>query len=160
MKLHLLLLGLLALPIQAESIVTQSLPITARVQLGHQTIGLEVARTPRQRAIGLMGRKDLPADRGMVFLFDPPAFVSFWMRNCLISLDMVFVRQGRIVNLTANAPPCTTAQPEQCPRYPVTGPVPADQVIELRAGQIQQLKLKVNDPVMVTFSKPAVSIIK
>jgi uncharacterized membrane protein (UPF0127 family) len=96
-----------------------------------------------------MGRKELPANRGMLFIFNPPRFVSFWMGNCFIPLDIVFVRQGRITSFAAKAKPCPTAQ--NCPSYPSKAEI--DQVIELQAGQIQALNLKVKDPVTVSFLK-------
>ncbi len=136
-------------PLEAQNF-PQILPVTATVKLGGQVIALEVARTELQQAIGLMGRRDLPAQRGMLFPFDPPRPVAFWMGNCLISLDMVFVRKGKIVSFRENAAPCPAAN-ATCPRYSSKGPI--DQVIELRAGQVQVLKLKVNDPAVVTFLK-------
>lgn len=54
------------------------------------SIEVEVADDPAERAQGLMWRKDLPAGQGMLFVYDSPQPVSFWMKNTLISLDMLF----------------------------------------------------------------------
>jgi len=49
---------------------------------------LEIAATPEQRALGLMGRSEVPRGTGMIFLFDEPAREGFWMKNCLVALDI------------------------------------------------------------------------
>ena len=60
----------------------QVLPITAQAQISGQIINLEVAKTPKEQAMGLMYRTELADDRGMLFSFDPPRKVNFWMKNC------------------------------------------------------------------------------
>ncbi|WP_218082514.1 DUF192 domain-containing protein [Anthocerotibacter panamensis] len=146
--LALLLVSELTGPALAQTSLSQSLPIAARVALSGQVIELEVARTEQQQQIGLMGRQNLPANRGMVFLFDSPRFTRFWMGYCFIPLDMIFIRKGRIVEFAQSAQPCPTG--ENCPQYPPKG-VLADQVLELKAGQVQALKLKINDPISFKF---------
>uniref|UniRef100_UPI0030846562 DUF192 domain-containing protein n=1 Tax=Petrachloros mirabilis TaxID=2918835 RepID=UPI0030846562 len=124
----------------------QSLPVSAIVKLPQTAIELEVARTQEEQAMGLMFRADLADDRGMLFPFDPPQSVNFWMRNVKIPLDMVFLREGRIVAIAANVPPCR--QPV-CPTY---GPSElVDQVIELRGGRAAELDLAVGETLMVQF---------
>ncbi|MGB3535910.1 MAG: DUF192 domain-containing protein [Microcoleaceae cyanobacterium] len=122
----------------------QMLPITAIAQIGSEQIQLEVAQTPRQQAMGLMFRTSLPSNRGMLFPFARPRVVGFWMKNCKISLDMIFLRNGIVQGIQAEAPPCVT---EPCPSYGIN--VPIDQVIELRGGRAQELGVKVGDRVSV-----------
>ncbi|MFZ1026430.1 MAG: DUF192 domain-containing protein [Limnoraphis robusta] len=122
----------------------QMLPVTAQTTLGGEVIQLEVARTPQQQQMGLMYRTSLPDNRGMLFSFSPPRVVGFWMKNCKISLDMIFIRNGIIQGIQVSAPPCTA---EPCPTY---GPnVPVDQVIELRGGRTQELGVKPGDRVEI-----------
>jgi len=124
----------------------QTLPISAQTAIAGHTIELEVARTRQQQAIGLMYRTTLADDRGMLFPFTPPQPVSFWMENTLIPLDMIFLWDGVVKAIAANAPPCTT---NSCSTY---GPKTLiDQVIELRGGRAAQLGLKVGDQVKVQF---------
>jgi uncharacterized protein len=127
--------------------LTQELPITAEVEFRGKKIQLEVAQTPEQQQIGLMNRKSLADDRGMVFIFDPPRPTRFWMKNTLISLDMVFVRNGFVKSIEANVPPCKA---DPCPTYgsPVTE---IDQVIELRGGRAREIGLKAGDRFIVKF---------
>ncbi|HBB30542.1 MAG TPA: hypothetical protein DDZ80_14590 [Cyanobacteria bacterium UBA8803] len=124
----------------------QMLPIAAEAQMAGQRILLEVTQTPQQQQIGLMYRTSLAPDRGMLFSFNPPQTVSFWMRNVKIPLDMVFLRDGKVQAIATNVPPCTTTT---CPTY---GPETAiDQVIELRGGRAAELGLKVGDRVNINF---------
>jgi uncharacterized membrane protein (UPF0127 family) len=124
----------------------QVLPISAQAEISGQVIQLEVARTPEQQEMGLMHRPALPNDRGMLFPFEPPRPVLFWMENTPSPLDMVFLLKGEVKAIAANAPPCT-ARP--CPTYGPHSPV--DQVIELRSGRAAELGLKVGDRVTVRF---------
>lgn len=118
----------------------QKLPLSARIEVADQVIQLEVARTPIQQEIGLMYRTELAKDRGMVFPFDPPRRAAFWMKNTLISLDMVFLLKGKVQAVSSNVQPCTA---DPCPTYGPTTLV--DQVIELRAGRAQELGIKQGD---------------
>jgi uncharacterized membrane protein (UPF0127 family) len=118
----------------------QLLPISVNTIVGDRAIGLEVAKTPQEQATGLMFRTELPDDRGMFFPIAPARNVRFWMKNVLIELDMVFLREGVVQAIIPNVPPCLS---ETCPNY---GPdVPVDGVIELRGGRAAQLGLKVGD---------------
>lgn len=133
-----------ASPHQSQS--GQSLPISAQAQVSGQTIDLEVAQTPQQQAMGLMYRAALADNHGMLFPFNPPQPVSFWMKNVPVPLDMIFLQDGKVVEIAANVPPCTTAS---CPVY---GPeTPINQVIELRSGRAAELELQVGDSVLIRF---------
>lgn len=106
-------------------------------------IGLEVPRTPRQYALGLMQRPPLGPLRGMWFRFDPPQRVSFWMHRTLHPLDLLFLSQGRVVAITT-APPCPRLP---CPSY--WPEQPADGVVELDAGEAARLGITEGSPAPV-----------
>ena len=92
---------------------------------------VELALTPQQRAQGLMFREDMALDAGMLFLFDREALRSFWMKNTLIALDMVFFDSaGRFVSLHRDVPPLTLASRQSAG--------PAQYVLELNAGEAKQ----------------------
>jgi len=115
------------------------LPVTAKVTIGSTDILLEVATTPEEQAQGLMFRTQLPGDQGMLFNFEEPRVARFWMKNTLIPLDIIFLRQGRVKHILANVPPCKA---DPCPVY---GPLTeVDQVLELKAGQAKTLGLTVD----------------
>jgi len=126
----------------------QRLPIGARITIEDQVINLEVAGTPQEQEIGLMFRTDLPVDRGMIFPFTPARAVGFWMKNTLIPLDMVFLRDGVIQEIMSGVPPCSA---DPCPSYGPPFYVNIDQVIELRNGRAEELGLKLGDRLPVEF---------
>ena len=124
----------------------QSLPISAQVAIGSRVLGLEVAKTVEQQATGLMYRTTLADDRGMLFEFNPPQSVRFWMKNVAIPLDMIFIKDGKVKAIAAAVPPCNT---NPCPTY---GPgTPIDRVIEVRGGRAKELGFKVGVPVNIKF---------
>jgi len=121
----------------------QQLPITARWCLDHhRCIDLEVASTPMQKRIGLMQRTPLPPLRGMWFPFDQRQPLRFWMLNTLAPLDMVFIRDGRVMAIEADVPVCPALP---CRGY---GPSePGDGVVELGAGEVRRLGIEVGDQI-------------
>ena len=124
----------------------QLLPVSARARIADRPIELEVAKTVEQQAMGLMYRTSLPDDRGMLFEFKPARRVNFWMKNCQISLDMIFLRDGVVEAIEVSAPPCTA---DPCPTY---GPdTVVDRVIELRGGRAAELGVKVGDRIEIEF---------
>ena len=75
----------------------------------------EVADTLPKRELGLMFRKSLAKDRGMLFTFEHPGLYHFWMKNCRLSLDIIWLDQKkRIVHIESNVPPCLS---DPCPTY-------------------------------------------
>ena len=77
----------------------QQLP-AIRLSAGIHNIQAEVAQTDLQRQIGLMNRRDMPPNTGMLFVFDQPATQCFWMKNTLLPLSIAFVADdGTIVNI-------------------------------------------------------------
>lgn len=111
------------------------------VTLKGQRFTVEIADDDQERARGLMFRRDLPSDHGMLFVFPEAAWQSFWMRNCLIPLDILyFDADARFVSGHFNAPPCNA---DQCPSYPSEGP--AKYVLELNGGVGRELGLVAGD---------------
>ena len=71
----------------------------------HKEIWVEVAKTPEERSRGLMGRKFLGKDEGMLFIFETEDYHGFWMKNTLLPLSIAFIdREGRIVSITDMQP--------------------------------------------------------
>jgi len=130
--LHQLLLLSPVLAKKAEHVVTY--------HIGTHLFNLETARTPAQVERGLMFRNHLDPKHGMVFYFTPPRPVAFWMKNCRIALDILFIQNHRIVKIIHQAPPCKT---NPCPIYPADDLI--DEVVEIGGGQAKALQLKVGD---------------
>ena len=109
---------------------------------------VELARTPDERAMGLMYRTRLADDAGMLFLFPRPVMASFWMHNTLISLDMLFISaDGRIVNIVAEAEPLTLDSRRSA--------APVVAVLELAGGRAAALGIMPGDRVRHAALKTA-----
>ncbi len=103
-------------PVLAQDAPQMNLP---RVQLtaGMHRIDAQVAQTPDQRSIGLMFRKEMPQHEGMLFVFEQPSGLCFWMKNTLLPLTAAFVADdGTIVNLADMKPQTTDSH---CASKPV-----------------------------------------
>lgn len=93
-------------------------------------ISVKIADEPLEREKGLMYQKALPENRGMLFVFPKEDYYSFWMKNTLIPLDIIFLNKNKnIVSIIKNVPPCKN---DFCPLYQ---PKEKSQyVIEVNAG--------------------------
>lgn len=101
---------------------------------------VELARTVEEQAKGLMFRTELGPDEGMIFPFVPARGASFWMRNTVIPLDLIFVgTDGRISNIAANAIPYDES--------PLQSIGMATAVLELRGGRAAELGIVPGDKV-------------
>jgi len=125
---------LVAVLVQATP-VPQHLP-TISVHAPHAMLTLQLATTEQERETGLMSVTHLPAHTGMVFVFDQDAPVTFWMKDTLVSLDMVFVAaDGTVRSVAANVP----VVPKDTPNDKIpTRPGVAKYVIELPAGEARK----------------------
>ncbi|MEZ0225343.1 MAG: DUF192 domain-containing protein [Alphaproteobacteria bacterium] len=112
---------------------------------GKEIFEAEIAAKPMDIHVGLMFRKEMGKDHGMLFEFPgEPHQESFWMKNTLIPLDILFIgSDGRIVNIHRNAKP---NDPTPLPsREPVTG------VLEINGGQSDERGIKIGDKVKHEF---------
>ena len=109
-------------------------------------VSVEVARDPYAWSKGLMYRKTLANNTGMLFVFPNEAMRSFWMKNTLIPLDMIFIsRENKVVTVRKNATPCTTVI---CPQY--TSTADAMYVLEVNAGFADTHGIAEGDAVEIT----------
>lgn len=124
----------------ASPVETRLEPLTFQTADGPRKFQVEVMRTEAERERGLMFRRFLPADRGMLFDFDHEQSVMMWMKNTYIPLDMVFVsRAGQVVSIAENAEPLSE-------RIIPSGK-PAYAVVELNGGAARKFGIKVGDKV-------------
>ena len=115
-------------------------PVTVEARGAKEIFKAEIADTPELRQKGLMFRKELAADEGMLFDFGAPRPVHMWMKNTYISLDMIFIRKdGTVIAIGANTEPLSEA---------VIGvEEPVKGVLEVAAGTAARLGLKPGDRV-------------
>jgi uncharacterized membrane protein (UPF0127 family) len=100
-----------------------------------------VATTPREQAQGLMFRRSMPENAGMLFVYDRPQPAAMWMKNTLIPLDMVFIApDSTVLRIESNTEPFSTKV------IPSDGPITA--VLELNAGQAKKIGLRRGDKVI------------
>ena len=113
---------------------------------GRHSFQIEIANNDATREHGLMDRRYMAADHGMLFEFDREAPVAFWMKNTYIPLDMIFIApSGVVTRIVANAEPLSERV------VPSGGPCIA--VLELNGGIAASIGLKVGDKVHHPFFK-------
>jgi uncharacterized membrane protein (UPF0127 family) len=139
--LAIVLLGLALGPAAAEDATsgpTEALSILSRE--GRHVFAVEVMRNDADRARGLMYRRTMAPDHGMLFDFQTSAPVAMWMKNTYLSLDMLFIRaDGTVAKIAADTEPLSTKV------IPSNEPVLS--VLELNAGTAARLKLRAGDRV-------------
>lgn len=106
-----------ALMLAGFSAAAQSLLPSTELQLGPYTVHAEVAATETTRAQGLMFRQSLPQDRGMLFVFENPAGICFWMKNTPLPLSIAFISNDGIILNIENMQPHSTES--HCPVAPM-----------------------------------------
>ncbi|HWR20772.1 MAG TPA: DUF192 domain-containing protein [Verrucomicrobiae bacterium] len=112
---------------------------------GRVTIAVEVARTAQEQARGLGGRSSLPKGGGMLFPFDVAERRIFWMKGMLIPLDILWIREGKIMAIDANvAPPRSHETPAIVSHV-------ADLVLEVPAGFALEMGISVGQTVRVRY---------
>ena len=108
--------------------------------IGGQVFRLEVARAPQERARGLMGREHLARDAAMIFVFAEEAYRSFWMKNTLIPLDILFLDSSGVVVDVQTMTPQVGAPDSELTVYPSAAP--ARYAIEINAGLAMELGIE------------------
>ncbi len=115
-------------------------------ELKGRRFSIEIVNDDASRARGLMFRDSMPADHGMLFLFDDMRPRVFWMKNTRIPLDILYFDQEyKLVSAQERVPPCRS---DPCAQYPSAGS--AQYVLELNAGTAEKLGVKPGDKLSVT----------
>ncbi|HWU93068.1 MAG TPA: DUF192 domain-containing protein [Sphingomicrobium sp.] len=116
------------------------MPLTIHSANGDHRFTVEVAATPQEQETGLMFRRSVAPNHGMIFPYDPPVVASFWMKNTLVPLDIVFIGvDHRIAYVAANAKPLSLDS--------ISGGVDVSGVLELRGGRAAELGITKGDRV-------------
>lgn len=124
---------------QPQALETQ--PLMIRTQGGKQHFfTVEIADDPAEQRIGLMHRTQLGDSEGMIFVYKKPRQIGMWMKNTLISLDMLFLdRKGKILNVHEGAVPGALTS--------IRSAGPSVAVVELAAGRAKALGIRAGDTV-------------
>jgi hypothetical protein len=114
--------------------------ITIDTQRGAKSFKVEVASEPQSQQRGLMYRQTLAPDAGMLFDFHDAVMLSFWMKNTVLPLDMLFIRMdGTISTIAPDTIPFSTA--------PITSAEPVRAVLEINGGRARALGIRAGDRV-------------
>ena len=107
--------------------------------VGNTTIEIEIAETSEQRIKGLSGRKSLPDNRGLLFIYDQPAFYEIWMKDMNFPIDIIwFDSDKKIVSISENV------KPESFPEVFLPNDL-ALYVLEVNAGFSDENRIKIGD---------------
>jgi len=87
------------------------------ITIGSTKVIIELSDTPQKQAKGLSGRTELKDGYGMLFPYNPPQMASFWMKDMLIPIDIIFIKDNKIVTLYENVQPQPGTPPAQLKRY-------------------------------------------
>ncbi|WP_395667048.1 DUF192 domain-containing protein [Methylocella sp.] len=116
-------------------------PLAIVTASGRHAFEVEVMRTEAGRERGLMFRRAMPQNHGMLFDFDSDGVVNMWMKNTLIPLDMIFIGPtGKVVALIENAEPLS--------QRVLSSRVPAHAVLEINGGVAARIGVKIGDAVV------------
>lgn len=102
------------------------------ITIGPTKVIIELADTPQKQAQGLSGRPELKDGYGMLFPYNPPQIVTFWMKGMLIPIDIIFIKSNRVLKIYHNVPPMPKIGLVNPEVYP--SKIPIDYVLEVPAG--------------------------
>ena len=118
------------------------------IEVNGVPVEVDLARTPQEQAQGLSGRSTLPDGRGMLFPYDQPLIPAFWMKGMLFSIDIIWILDNKVVDVSPRLPypdPLTPSSflPTYSPRAPVTD------VLEVPAGWAERNGVTVGSEVLI-----------
>lgn len=112
------------------------------ININHCKLSLEIADTKALQTKGLMFRESLPYDSGMLFDFKQPKTASFWMKNTLIPLDIIYIdEQNKVIELHKNLLPHSLA--------PIKSSLPVKYAIEVNSGLIEQCGIQIMQTILL-----------
>lgn len=110
-----------------------------------QAVEVEIADEPHEWSAGLSNRESIDNHSGMLFLFPKKQVQAFWMKDMNFDIDLLWISGQKIVGMQKNMPVATTTDGGSLPRY--VSPEPIDKVLEVKAGTVDNLQLKLEDQV-------------
>lgn len=123
-------------------------PVFKELEIDGAKLKVEIADTQEKRSKGLGGRQSLASEEGMLFIFPDTQKRPFWMKGLSFPLDFIWIRENKVVDLLHRVQPPTPGQSDaSLPIYQSKEEV--DKVLEVPAGTIQGLDIKVGDTVKI-----------
>ena len=133
--------------VNAQGLVAfDRLALSIKTAKGRFKFNIEMAISRRQQSQGLMFRRSLAADAGMLFDYRIPQRISMWMKNTFIPLDMIFIDQdGKVINIAERAIPHSEVV--------ISSKTPARAVLEVNGGTASRLGIRSGDQVLHAIFK-------
>lgn len=146
--LTIIIIGIVVVILQAFGVFTSLFAKKGTVRIHEKTYTVEIVSKEKDRAKGLSNRTSLAQNKGMLFIFDSAEYHAFWMKDMRFSIDMIFIKDKKIVTIYRNVLAPTT--PEENANPPVYTPTtPADKVLELTAGEVDANAIQEGDSVII-----------
>lgn len=121
---------------------------TPQVAINNHVFNLEIAKTDKEQEIGLSKYKNIPQNFGMLFPFEKPGYYSFWMKNMKFPIDIIFIRNNKIVTIFKNASP-PKSNNEFLPIYRTQKL--SDTVLEINTGLSDKYNFQENGSINITY---------
>lgn len=137
-----LLLGLAVViftVILISSFFTSKSQEPTQVTINNEKFHVEIAKTDKEKQIGLSNKEVLGANEGMLFLFDKPDYYSFWMKEMKFPIDIIFINGNKVTTIFSNALPPSGSEGNLTIYQPKEK---SDKVLEVNAGLAKELNLK------------------
>jgi hypothetical protein len=142
MRPEIIILALLILIIIIILLFRKPSSKSTNVKIGDTTVKAEIADTFITRMKGLMFRKNMPENEGMLFIFDKEDYYSFWMMNMSMPIDMIWINSEKeVVDITKNAQPCRISCQSYQPKEKIL------YVLEVNANFTDRHEVKINSKV-------------
>ncbi len=120
--------------------VRQMIPMESVIGFPNgKQIFVDIASTRGAQTKGLSGRVSLPENEGLLFVHEKTDYQSYWMKEMLFPIDIIWISDRRVVGFVQEV------QPQEPPLTIYTSPVPVDKVLEVHAGFVQENSIKVGD---------------
>jgi uncharacterized membrane protein (UPF0127 family) len=117
----------------------------ATATVKNHIFSIDVAKTPKEKEIGLSGKTSISTDYGMYFPFEKADYYAFWMKNMKFPIDIIFLKDNKIVTIFQNVP-APTSDTDKLPLYQPDEP--ANAVLEITAGLSQKYSLSKGDTIL------------
>ena len=121
-----------------------------KVLIKGQEFSVEIADNPMKRSRGLSGRAGLEMNEGMLFLFSNAGYQSFWMKDMRIPIDIVWIKDDKVVGFERNAQPEPGMKQGRLNIY--LPPEAVDKVLEVPAGTVERLDIKVGETAVLSYN--------
>jgi uncharacterized membrane protein (UPF0127 family) len=121
-------------------------PFGVKVEINNNVLYVDVAITNEEKELGLGNREYMESDHGMLFVYDHSEQYRYWMKNMRFPIDIIWIKDTTIVDITKNIPTETTSQLKT-----YTPVVPINKVLEVNAGTCDQLGIRIGDTIRIRF---------